>query len=111
MKEVYVARTPHDKDMQRALLQWRNPAKRRLVMEALKTAGREDLIGYGPECLIRPDRPVQGQKKAPAKPKNGEKAKPAKDEAPAQKPAKLKRGEGWAKPKPKKNVRSGGKKR
>ena len=56
MKKVCVAKTPHEKAMQRALLQWKRPDKRRLVIEALKEAGREDLIGYGPECLVRPDR-------------------------------------------------------
>lgn len=55
MKPVYVAKTPHDKDMQRALLQWKRPDKRRLVIEALKEAGRDDLIGYGRNCLVRPD--------------------------------------------------------
>lgn len=55
MQPVYVARTPHEKDMQRALLQWRNPQKHALVIEALKAAGREDLIGYEPRCLVRPN--------------------------------------------------------
>jgi uncharacterized radical SAM protein YgiQ len=54
MKPVYVAKTPHDKALQRALLQWKRPEKRPLVLEALKKAGRTDLIGYRPECLIRP---------------------------------------------------------
>ena len=40
--------------MQRALLQWRRPDKRAIVIKALLQAGREDLIGYGRECLIRP---------------------------------------------------------
>ena len=54
MKKVYVAKTPREKDLQRALLQWRRPDKRRLVMQALKEAGREDLIGYEKRCLVRP---------------------------------------------------------
>lgn len=54
MKPVYVPTDPHDKALQRALLQWKRPEKRRLVLEALKKAGREDLIGYGKECLLRP---------------------------------------------------------
>jgi uncharacterized radical SAM protein YgiQ len=54
MKPVYVARDPHEKAMQRALLQWKNPKNRRLVIEALKKAGRTDLIGYTPNCLVRP---------------------------------------------------------
>ena len=56
MKEVYVPKNPHEKALQRALLQWRRPEKRALVMEALKAAGREDLIGYGKKCLIQPDK-------------------------------------------------------
>lgn len=54
MKPVYVAKTPEEKAMQRALLQWRRPDKRAIVIQALKQAGREDLIGYGKECLIHP---------------------------------------------------------
>ena len=49
-----MARSPHDKALQRALLQWKRPEKHALVMEALKKAGRTDLIGYTPNCLIRP---------------------------------------------------------
>ena len=54
MEPVYVAKSPHDKALQRALLQWKRPEMRRLVVEALHRAGREDLIGYGRDCLIRP---------------------------------------------------------
>ena len=98
MKKVYVAKTPHEKAMQRALLQWKRPDKRKLVIEALKEAGREDLIGYGPECLVRPDR-------APGR----SAAKPALKSAPAE-PKKPVSKKGWAKAKPKKNARPGGKK-
>ena len=56
-KQVYVARTAHEKALQRALLQWKRPEKRKLVIEALKAAGREDLIGFDKHCLVRPDRP------------------------------------------------------
>ena len=56
MTEVYVARDPHDKALQRALLQWGRIEKRGQVIEALERTGRTDLIGYGPECLIRPDK-------------------------------------------------------
>lgn len=52
MKPVYVAKTPEEKAMQRALLQWRKPENRSLVIQALKQAGREDLIGYGKGCLV-----------------------------------------------------------
>lgn len=54
MKPVYVPKDPHEKAMQRALMQYRNPANYELVMEALHKAGREDLIGFGKECLIKP---------------------------------------------------------
>lgn len=53
-EKVYVAKTPHEKAMQRALIQYRKPKNRRLVKEALEKAGRIDLIGYGKQCLIRP---------------------------------------------------------
>ena len=56
MAAVYVPKNPHEKEMQRALIQYRNPANRVLVREALLKAGREDLIGYGPKCLLRPDQ-------------------------------------------------------
>ena len=54
MKTVYVPRKAHEKAMQRALMQYRLPENRRLVLEALKEAGRSDLVGFGPKCLIRP---------------------------------------------------------
>lgn len=54
MNEVYVPQDPHEKAMQRALIQFRNPANYELVKEALYKAGREDLIGFGKECLIKP---------------------------------------------------------
>src|SRR5699024_3339615 len=54
MENVYVPKNPHEKAMQRALIQYRNPELYRLVEEALKKAGRTDLIGCGPKCLIRP---------------------------------------------------------
>ena len=53
MEEVYVARTPKEKALQRALLQYFNPKNRTLVEEALRQAGRADLIGNGEKCLIR----------------------------------------------------------
>jgi uncharacterized radical SAM protein YgiQ len=56
MKKVYVPKSPREKSMQRALLQYKKPENYRLVHEALLQAGREDLIGYGPKCLIRPVR-------------------------------------------------------
>ena len=53
-KAVYIPKNPHEKAMQRALIQYRNPELYDLVLEALRRAGRMDLIGYGPKCLIRP---------------------------------------------------------
>ncbi len=55
MEPVYVPKRPHEKAMQRALIQYRLPENRRLVAEALRLAGRGDLIGYGNKCLIRPE--------------------------------------------------------
>ena len=55
MKHVYCPTNPHEKAMQRALIQYRDPKNRALVIEALHKAGREDLIGYGPKCLVRPE--------------------------------------------------------
>ncbi|MCL2051756.1 MAG: YgiQ family radical SAM protein [Lachnospiraceae bacterium] len=53
-EKVYVCRNPHEKAMQRALIQYRNPQNHGLVKEALFLAGREDLIGFGANCLIKP---------------------------------------------------------
>ncbi|MDO4322053.1 MAG: YgiQ family radical SAM protein [Lachnospiraceae bacterium] len=72
MEPVYVEKNPHRKALQRALIQYRKPENYEMVAEALKIAGREDLIGFGPECLIRPRRgkaPAAGNEsrgKAPA---------------------------------------------
>lgn len=54
MEKVYVPKSPKEKAMQRALLQFRDPDNYKLVYEALTKAGRTDLIGYSKECLIRP---------------------------------------------------------
>lgn len=54
MEPVYVEKNPHRKKLQRALMQYRRPENYELVREALQLAGRTDLIGFGPECLIRP---------------------------------------------------------
>lgn len=53
MSTIYVPRNAHEKAMQRALMQYKNPRNYDLVYEALTTAGRQDLIGTGPKCLIR----------------------------------------------------------
>lgn len=70
MKPVYVAKNPHDKAMQRALIQYRDPKNYDLVKEALIREGRTDLIGFGKECLIPPrkmDRPGKNRTPAPSK--------------------------------------------
>ena len=53
-KPIYAATDPHEKALQRALLQYARPENAGLIREALKRAGRDDLIGYGPDCLVRP---------------------------------------------------------
>ncbi len=68
MKPVYVPKNPHEKAMQRALIQYRRPENRALVEEALKLAKRTDLIGYGEKCLIRPEKTDPPQAKAAPKP-------------------------------------------
>lgn len=121
MKPVFVPKTPHDKALQRALMQWRKPQNRALVLEALHKTGREDLIGYGKHCLIRPgkgqsygtqggkdSRPAakgkggsasQGRRKAPGDPRkerfDGRHTAEKKNA-----PSTPKRKAGWAKPKP-----------
>ena len=118
MQPVFVPTNPHDKAMQRALMQWKRPEKRPLVLEALHRAHREDLIGFGKHCLVRPNGPQGGQNRA-----NGperEKNKAQKGGKPRKRPEeKLKqagkrvehnsptpaRKAGWAKPKAKKNAK------
>lgn len=80
MKTVYVAKSYHEKALQRALLQWKRPDKRPLVIEALKKAGREDLIGFDKHCLVRPEtqrrsKPAQKTENAPPLPKPKGRAK------------------------------------
>lgn len=96
MKPVYVAKTAEEKAMQRALLQWRRPDKRPIVLAALKKAGREDLIGFGKECLIRP---LRGEKPPVPSARTG---KNAKGTCPAAHRAAPPKKKGWAKAKRKK---------
>ncbi len=65
MQKVYVPTDPHEKAMQRALIQYRDPKNYALVHEALEKAGRTDLIGFAPNCLIRPRKgeTVKAEKK------------------------------------------------
>ncbi|MCQ2405291.1 MAG: YgiQ family radical SAM protein [Clostridia bacterium] len=78
LEPVYVPRTPKEKAEQRALLQYFLPQNRQIVLSALKKAGRFDLIGTGPNCLVKPDpkppqtgkktqKPVANKKKSPQK--------------------------------------------
>lgn len=63
MQKVYTASNPHEKAMQRALIQYRDPKNYRLVKEALEKAGRTDLIGFDKKCLIRPEKGASVPKK------------------------------------------------
>ncbi len=71
MEPVYVPVNPHEKAMQRALIQYRDPKNYDLVEEALKKAGREDLIGYEKRCLIRPGAGHKGRRGAEAAQNSG----------------------------------------
>ncbi len=72
MEKVYVPKSPHEKAMQRALMQYRLPKNYDLVKEALMKAGRQDLIGFDKKCLIRPrtTKKEAPEKKAPEKKKS-----------------------------------------
>ena len=87
MQPVFVARAPQDKAMQRALMQYRSPQNRPLVRKALHLAGREDLIGYGKQCLVPPEeaehrRPVP-EGHHPARRNGSTRAAESKAKAPA----------------------------
>ena len=60
-KPIFVPKTKEEKAQQRALLQYFRPENRQIVIAALRKAGRSDLIGYGENCLIRPDPPAKKQ--------------------------------------------------
>lgn len=62
MKPVYIVRNPHEKAMQRALIQYSNPDNYELVKEALILANRQDLIGFDAKCLIRPRKLAKEKK-------------------------------------------------
>lgn len=62
-QNVFVARNPHDKAMQRALMQYRAPRNRKLVLEALQKAGRMDLVGSGRKCLLHLEGEAQSRGK------------------------------------------------
>ena len=77
MEKVYVPKSPHEKAMQRALIQYKLPGNRALVEEALKLAGRTDLIGYGYKCLIRPERENRSEGREAGKKKSFEEGRRA----------------------------------
>ncbi len=79
MKPVYVTKTPREKAMQRALIQYRKPENYELVKEALHRAGRTDLIGFGEKCLI-PPRKIQKDRSGGAA--NVRKGRPKNDKGP-----------------------------
>lgn len=70
MEKVYVPRNPHEKAMQRALIQYRKPENYDLVKEALIKGHREDLIGFSEKCLIRPRKPAADGRKGIGRNKN-----------------------------------------
>lgn len=124
MKPVYVPTNPHEKAMQRALIQYRNPRNYYLVKEALEKADRRDLIGFDKHCLIRPYPPGHQPPYAAARggqggktgkrgePKPGAKSAGAKPAAKPERSARpAKRGAGWAKPKAAKTGKPNSRKR
>lgn len=70
-KSVYIPRDPREKEMQRALMQYFMPRNRQLVLQALRKAGREDLIGFGDQSLIAP-RELVGDGRKPKQRKHAD---------------------------------------
>lgn len=100
MKPVFVARSPEDKAMQRALMQFRSPKNQPLVRKALRLAGRDDLIGWDRECLVAPESSRNAgnrDPRAPRQTKTATRQKPS-----SEKKTSVKRSSKWAKAKPKK---------
>ena len=75
MKKIYIPKSPHEKAMQRALIQYRKPQNYELVYEALQKANRMDLVGFGPKCLIRPRKHQRNTKNIDNRNKNNGKSK------------------------------------
>lgn len=73
MKPVYIPKNPHEKAMQRALIQYRNPKNYHLVMEALKQEDRMDLVGFEKHCLIRPRQTAKEKRWTGQEQKQGKK--------------------------------------
>lgn len=95
LKPVYVPKSAQEKEMQRALLQWKRPEKRALVLRALSQAERTDLIGYGARCLLRPTRPGEysgkGRRSAPEHKEKAGKREAPEMRSPKQAPSEKKR--------------------
>ncbi len=91
-KSVYVTTDYHEKQLQRALLQYSRPENANLVREALKAAGREYLIGSGPECLVRPS--FKGGKFIPEKKTGGQTGTPSRGKGGRSARAKVNSGNG-----------------
>lgn len=84
MQPVYVPKKPHEKALQRALIQYRDPKNRALVLEALRRAGRMDLVGHGPTCLVRPDKAEKRDRPSKkGKPDDGRRGKGSRGKGPA----------------------------
>ncbi len=113
MKLVHIPRTAREKALQRALLQYRRPANRPLVREALHLAGREDLIGFGKNCLVPPagaDRPRREASAPPISQRRGAAKLPAEKDVPKRGAAK-RPGAPSAKASPRAKGRPGGKRK
>jgi uncharacterized radical SAM protein YgiQ len=98
MKPVYVCKNPHEKAMQRALIQYRNPKNYDLVYEALVKAERTDLIGFDKKCLIKPRRFAADKAATGGKPTSSKQAS-------VKQGAKTAQGTKQASPKKKKTIR------
>ena len=107
MKPVFVARSPEEKAMQRALMQYRSPQNQPLVRKALRLAGREDLIGFERDCLVVPERSrtqnaVHGAPSRSGRPAAHDSRGKKNASAESGRHAPKKRSDKWAKAKPKK---------
>ncbi len=75
MQKVHVATDPEEKRLQRALLQYNRPENAAAVRKALRLAGREDLIGHGGECLVKPESRANSRQTAKGNPRKSVKNK------------------------------------
>ncbi len=102
MKKVYVATDYHEKQLQRALLQYNRPQNADLVREALTKLGREELIGYSKECLVRPANSGNARASSNKKTVQSRSTHNQKNSRPATRVARQDK-KGWAKPAAKKS--------